>query len=82
MSYNRIIIEKKIKEFLEEDCSFTDVSSNIIADNAKTKAKIYAKSSGYISGLEELNILFKNLNEKLNYGKLSIKFPVFRLRSG
>jgi nicotinate-nucleotide pyrophosphorylase (carboxylating) len=60
--YNRFIIQRKLKEFIEEDCSYADVSSSIIPYHAETTAKIIAKSSGYISGLEELNILFELLN--------------------
>jgi len=69
MSYNRILIEKKIKEFLQEDCVFIDVSSKIIPENAKTSAKIIAKSDGYISGLEELEIIFNILNIEPNFKK-------------
>ena len=62
MSYNRIIIERKLREYLEEDCSFQDVSSQIITSNSKTSAKIKAKNKGYVSGLEELKILYEILN--------------------
>lgn len=58
MSFNKIIIERKIREFLEEDCNFTDISSHFIPLDSKSSAKIIAKSVGYISGLEELAILF------------------------
>jgi nicotinate-nucleotide pyrophosphorylase (carboxylating) len=58
MKYNRFIIERKLKEFLEEDCNFKDVTSSIISNDAEISAKILAKSQGYISGLEELKILF------------------------
>ncbi|MFX1498406.1 MAG: carboxylating nicotinate-nucleotide diphosphorylase [Promethearchaeota archaeon] len=58
MSFNKIIIEKKIREFLEEDCNFTDISSHFIPLEAISSAKIITKSEGYISGLEELTILF------------------------
>lgn len=61
MSYNKILIEQKIREFLKEDCMFIDVSSKIIPENAKTSAKIFAKSSGYVSGLEELKVLYTGL---------------------
>ena len=60
--YNRFIIQRKLKEFIEEDCNYADVSSSIIPDYAETTAKVIAKSSGYISGLEELNMLFDLLN--------------------
>ena len=57
MSYNRILIEQKIREFLQEDCTFNDVSSKVIPKNTKTSAKIFVKSAGFISGLEELEII-------------------------
>jgi nicotinate-nucleotide pyrophosphorylase (carboxylating) len=60
--YNRLIIQKKLKEFIEEDCNFADVSSSVIPENAETSAKIIAKSTGYLSGLREIEILFDILN--------------------
>ena len=62
MKFNNLILERKIREFLEEDCHFGDISSSIIPENAISSAKIIAKSSGYISGLEELNLLYNILN--------------------
>ncbi len=67
MSFNRIIIENKLREFLEEDCSFIDVSTQCIPQDANVSAKIFVKSNGYVSGLEELKILFNIL-------KISTKF--------
>jgi nicotinate-nucleotide pyrophosphorylase (carboxylating) len=61
MSYNRILIEHKIREFLLEDCKFIDVSSKVIPEKAETSAKIVAKSEGIVSGLEELEILYRIL---------------------
>ena len=65
-NYNILIIERKIREFIEEDCNFADVSSSIIPEEAETIAKIYAKSAGYISGLEELKILYDLLNVSID----------------
>ncbi len=62
MSYNKILIEEKIKHFLYEDCIFIDVSSKIIPKNAIASAKIFSKGFGYVSGLEELKILYNILN--------------------
>jgi nicotinate-nucleotide pyrophosphorylase (carboxylating) len=61
MSYNKVLIEEKIRQFLQEDCMFIDVSSKIVPENAKSSAKIIAKSDGYVSGLEELKILYNLL---------------------
>jgi len=69
MSFNRLVIERKIREFIEEDCTFIDVSSNIIPDNSTVSAKIIAKSKGFISGLEELAILFEILKVDINFKK-------------
>ncbi len=69
MSYNRIIIEKKIKEYLEEDCQFQDVSSSFIPEKAVSSAKIIVKSKGYISGLEEIKILFDILEVDIDIKK-------------
>ncbi len=61
MSYNNILIERKLREFLEEDCSFQDITSKIVPETAVVSAKIIAKSEGYVSGLEELKALFSLL---------------------
>jgi nicotinate-nucleotide pyrophosphorylase (carboxylating) len=68
MEYNKIIIERKLREFLEEDCRFKDVSSAFIPESSTSSAKISAKSDGFVSGLEELNILYNilNLNIKIH----------------
>jgi nicotinate-nucleotide pyrophosphorylase (carboxylating) len=69
MSYNRILIERKLRKFLIEDNNFIDVSSKSIPIESQTSAKVYAKSDGYISGLEELQILFELLKVKVNLKK-------------
>ena len=61
MSYNRILIKEKLKKFLIEDNSFIDVSSNAIPKESVSSATIIAKSDGYLSGLEELGILYQLL---------------------
>ena len=69
MSYNKIVIEKKLREFLMEDCNFSDVSALCIPENAEVSAKIIAKSRGVISGFEELKILFDLLKVTTNFLK-------------
>ena len=61
MSYNRILIKEKLKKFLIEDNYFIDVSSNAIPEDSVSSATIIAKSDGYLSGLEELEILYQLL---------------------
>jgi nicotinate-nucleotide pyrophosphorylase (carboxylating) len=60
--YNRFIIEKKLRRFIEEDCNFADISSTSIPSNVTITAKIFAKSAGYISGLEELKLIYDMLD--------------------
>lgn len=67
MSYNKIVIEKKLREILEEDCTFWDVSAISIPEDANITAKIIAKSKGYISGLQELKILYNILSVSINF---------------
>jgi len=62
-------LEKKLKEYIEEDCQFQDVSSSFIPEDAVSSAKIIAKSDGYISGLVELEILFDILEVQINIKK-------------
>ncbi|MHA1479089.1 MAG: hypothetical protein ACTSPU_12925, partial [Promethearchaeota archaeon] len=69
MSYNRILIEKKLKEFIIEDNSFVDISSKPIPIKSISSAKIVAKRDGYISGLEELVILFQILKVDITIKK-------------
>jgi nicotinate-nucleotide pyrophosphorylase (carboxylating) len=61
MSYNRIIIEEKLRKFLIEDNNYIDVSSKSIPHDSQTSARIFSKSKGFVSGLEELTILFEIL---------------------
>jgi nicotinate-nucleotide pyrophosphorylase (carboxylating) len=58
MKLNNLLVEKRLKAFLEEDCHFKDITSAFIPENAIISAKIIAKSGGYISGIEVVEILF------------------------
>jgi nicotinate-nucleotide pyrophosphorylase (carboxylating) len=60
--YNRFIIEKKLKGFIEEDCNFADISSTSIPSNATITSTILTKSEGYVSGLEELKLIYDMLD--------------------
>ncbi|MFX1454818.1 MAG: carboxylating nicotinate-nucleotide diphosphorylase [Promethearchaeota archaeon] len=67
--YNRLIIRKKLKKFIDEDCNFADVSSMSIPDDTEIIAKIIAKSTGYISGLEELKMIFEMVGISIDLKK-------------
>ncbi len=58
-------MEKKIKEFLMEDCNFKDITSIGLPEEVIKSALIIAKSSGYISGLVELQILYNLLGVEI-----------------
>ncbi len=68
--YNRFIIQRKLKGFIEEDCNFADISSISIPSNTEITAKIFAKSAGYVSGLEELEIIFELLDVSTDLKKI------------
>ena len=65
MSFNHVLIEEKIKDFLKEDCRYSDVSSQIIPEKPHVSARIIAKSGGFLSGLEEIEILFNLLKVEI-----------------
>jgi nicotinate-nucleotide pyrophosphorylase (carboxylating) len=62
MKLNKLLVEEKLKQFLEEDCHFKDVSSEFISEDSIVSARIIAKSKGYISGVEVIKILFEMLD--------------------
>ena len=69
MSYNKIIIEHKLREFLKEDCNFMDISGVCIPKDDEISANISSKSKGYISGLDELKLLYNMLGVSSNFLK-------------
>lgn len=69
MKLNKILVEEKLKQFLEEDCHFKDVSSEFIPEDEIVSARIIAKSEGYISGLEVIKILFDMLEVNIELKK-------------
>lgn len=69
-NYNPLIIKEKLKEFLKEDCQFKDISSSFIPELETIKAKIIAKSDGYISGLLFFRILCNICDVESKFHKL------------
>jgi nicotinate-nucleotide pyrophosphorylase (carboxylating) len=63
------ILQDRLKGFLDQDIGFGDLSSSIIPADAKSSAKILAKSDGVIAGAEEAKILFEmiGISAQLNY---------------
>jgi nicotinate-nucleotide pyrophosphorylase (carboxylating) len=58
----------KIKEFLEEDIGYGDITTNtLIPESQRAKGLLYFKESGIISGLEEAAIVFKILGCQVKY---------------
>ncbi|MHA1132553.1 MAG: carboxylating nicotinate-nucleotide diphosphorylase [Candidatus Helarchaeota archaeon] len=60
------IVRKKIKEFLEEDIGFGDITTGVIVGETgiKGKAKIFTREEGVVAGLKEASILFEFFHVK------------------
>jgi nicotinate-nucleotide pyrophosphorylase (carboxylating) len=58
------ILRKKIKEFLEEDIGFGDITTNSIINGMgpSRKASIFARKDGIVAGVKEASILFEFFN--------------------
>lgn len=62
MPYDAEILRDKLREMLMEDIGFGDITTSaLIADHVTAKACIIADEAGIIAGLEEANLLFKEL---------------------
>jgi len=62
VSYDVEIIRDKLREMLMEDIGFGDITTSaLIANHVTAKAYIIADEAGIISGLEEANLLLKEL---------------------
>jgi nicotinate-nucleotide pyrophosphorylase (carboxylating) len=59
MSVPRKILLKRILEYLDSDIASGDLSSSLIPKDAEGKAKIVAKSTGVLAGLQEAQLLFE-----------------------
>jgi nicotinate-nucleotide pyrophosphorylase (carboxylating) len=62
MNEYKSIIEKKIKEYLQEDLGFGDITSeSLISPEQKAGARLYYKELGIVSGLTESSLVFELL---------------------
>jgi nicotinate-nucleotide pyrophosphorylase (carboxylating) len=58
----RRIVEKRLKQFLEEDVGEGDVTAAaVIPKNLTVKAEVIAKAEGIVAGLEEATILAESM---------------------
>jgi nicotinate-nucleotide pyrophosphorylase (carboxylating) len=48
---DNLFLEKKLKEFLEEDIGYKDLTTDNLEINAKVKGQIIAKSEGVVAGI-------------------------------
>ncbi len=55
----REVLKQKVWKFIADDLIHGDLSSSFIPPDATAKAKIIAKSSGIIAGLEEAQLIFE-----------------------
>ena len=65
------IIRKKIKDFLEEDLGFGDITTNTIIEGVGPdgKAQILTREDGVVAGLKEVSILFDFFHVKSRFKK-------------
>lgn len=63
------IIEDQIKQIIKADIAYGDISSAIIPEDHKSKAKIMAKSEGIIAGIEVAKIIAKLFNLRIEIRK-------------
>ena len=62
MNEYKFIVRDKIKEFLQEDLGYGDITSeSLISRDQEAKAKLYFKEPGVVSGLTEASIVFSLL---------------------
>lgn len=65
------IIKKQIKDFLEEDFGFGDITTNLIIEGPgpRGKAKIFSREEGVVAGLNEVSIVFDFFHVKVQQKK-------------
>ncbi|TFG05854.1 MAG: carboxylating nicotinate-nucleotide diphosphorylase [Promethearchaeota archaeon] len=70
------IVRKKIKEFIEEDLGFGDITTRSITNSIDSprKAKIITREDGIVAGLQEASILFDFLKVKSTLTKADGSF--------
>ncbi len=66
MELPKFILMKKIKEYLEEDIGYGDITTNALIKGSgpNKKAQILTREEGIVAGTEEISILFDFLNVK------------------
>ena len=65
------IVKKKIKDYLEEDIGYGDITSNLIIEGKgpKGKGQILTREDGIVAGLREISILFELFHVKTSSKK-------------
>lgn len=62
---DKLLLTKKVEEFLVEDFGFGDITTNILIDaNSMAKAEIVFKQKGILAGIEEASTVFEILGCK------------------
>ena len=65
MELPKTILKRIIKEFLEVDVGFGDITTNtLIADNIQATAEIKARENGVVAGIQEAIMVFELMNIK------------------
>ena len=62
---DRLFLKKKIKEFLDEDIGYKDITTDNLSEDKILKGKIVAKSKGIVAGIPFAEEVFKTVDESL-----------------
>ncbi|MGM9993605.1 MAG: carboxylating nicotinate-nucleotide diphosphorylase [Candidatus Avigastranaerophilus sp.] len=70
LQLHNFIIEKYIKNALEEDIGFGDITTDyLVSDNEIIKAKLNTRQDGVLCGIDVAELVFKTLSQDIKFEK-------------
>lgn len=70
LQLHKFIIEKYIKNALEEDIGFGDITTDyLVSDNEIIKAKLNTRQDGILCGIDVAELVFKTLSQDIKFEK-------------
>ena len=70
LQLHKFIIEKYIKNALEEDIGFGDITTDyLVSDNEIIKAKLNTRQDGVLCGIDVAELVFKTLSQDIKFEK-------------
>ena len=68
LQLHKFIIEKYIKNALEEDIGFGDITTDyLVSDNEIIKAKLNTRQDGILCGIDVAELVFKILSKDIKF---------------